>query len=432
VPSKCVIRSSRVLGEIRAAPELGVRVPEGSAADFTAVMERMRRLRARISPHDSAHRFAGELGVDVFLGEARFTGPDTVSAAGATLRFRKAVIATGGRPAHPDIPGLAEVGFLTSETVFSLTARPGHLAVVGGGPVGCELAQAFRRLGCEVTLLHRGAHLLPREDPDAAAVVEAAFRRDGVRLVLGAEIRKVSAEDGRKALAYDAPGGPGRAVVDELLVAAGRVPNVEGLGLEAAGVRHDPRAGVLVDPYLRTTNPRIYAAGDVCLRWRFTHAADAAARIVIQNALFGIAGRRKATDLVMPWCTYTDPEVARVGLSERGAAERGLALDTFVRHLREVDRGITDGATEGFVKVHVRKGTDRILGATIVAPHAGETISELTLAMVGKVGLGRLAGVVHPYPTQAEAVRQIADAYRRTRLTPLVRRLFAGWLAWSR
>jgi len=431
VPSKALIRSSRVVGELRAAAALGVKVPEGLTIDFGAVMERVRRLRAEISPHDSAWRFSRELGVDVFLGEAVFSGPDRVTVAGHTLRFARAVVASGARPGHPPIPGLAEAGFLTSETVFEQTERPAHLAIVGGGPTGCELAQALQRLGAEVTLLSDAPQLLPSEDPDAAEIVRQALLRDGVRVVLGAAIASVARAGTRKVLRYQA-GGPEDAVTaDEILVSTGRVPNVEGLGLEAAGVGYT-REGIVVDDYLRTTNRRIYAAGDVCLGWKFTHAAGAAARIVVQNALFGLAGRRRLSRLVMPWCTYTDPEVAHVGLNERQARERGLAVDTLVRHLADVDRARTDGETEGFVKVHVRRGTDRIVGATIVARRAGEMISEVTLAIVAGVGLGRLSGVIHPYPTQAEAVRHLADQHRRTRLTPFVRGALGTWLRWIR
>jgi pyruvate/2-oxoglutarate dehydrogenase complex dihydrolipoamide dehydrogenase (E3) component len=429
VPSKAVIRSSRVIGELREAASLGIKVAAGVTVDFATVMERMRRVRAEISPHDSAWRFS-QLGVDVFLGDAAFTGPDTLVVDGLTIRFGKAVIATGARPGHPPIAGLVEAGFLTSETVFELTERPGHLAVVGGGLIGCELAQAFRRLGSDVTLLSDVAQLLPREDPDAAEIIRQALLRDGVRLALGAVIAGVTREGGRKVLRYEADGREDRVAADEILVATGRVPNVEGLGLEAAGVRHT-REGVVVDDHLRTTSRRIYAAGDVCLGWKFTHAAGAAARIVVQNALFGVAGRRRVSGLVMPWCTFTDPEVAHVGWNEREAHERGVAVDTLVCSLAHVDRAITDGETEGFAKVHVRRGTDRIVGATIVARHAGEMIGEATLAMVAGVGLERLAGVIRPYPTQADAMRHLADQYRRARLSPLVRRVLGAWLRWT-
>jgi pyruvate/2-oxoglutarate dehydrogenase complex dihydrolipoamide dehydrogenase (E3) component len=431
VPSKAVIRSARAVRELREAAALGVRAPGPPEVDFGAVMERVRRVRAELAPHDSAARFSGELGVDVFFGPARFTAPDAVAVDGQVLRFTRAVVATGGRPATPPIPGLAETGFLTNETVFALTARPGRLAVIGGGPIGCELAQAFRRLGVAVTVLEAGTQLLGQEDPDAAALVHGALARDGVRIVLGADVTRVAPGEGGKRLEYRAGGVDGAVLADEILVATGRAPNVEGLGLEVAGIRHTA-AGIEVDDRLRTSNPRVYAAGDVCLPWRFTHAADEAARIVVQNALFGIAGVRRASRLVMPRCTYTDPEVAHVGLSEREARTRGIALDTFVQDLRRVDRAVIDGEREGFVKVHVRKGTGRLLGATIVARHAGDMIGELTLALAANVRLGALAGVIHPYPTRAAAIRQVADQFRRTRLTPRARKVLGAWLRWTR
>ncbi len=428
VPSKCVIRSSRVVAELRDAARLGVHAGNVDV-DFPAVMARMRRVRAHISAHDSAARFR-DLGVDVFLGDGRFTGPDTVGVGGATLRFRRAAVTTGARAAHPPIPGLAEAGFLTNETVFSLTERPRSLAVIGAGPIGCELAQAFRRLGCEVVLFHDCPHILNREDADAAEILQRAFVREGIRLVLDARLTRVTTAGGAKTIAYEAGGAAATVSVDEILVGAGRVPNVEGLGLETVDVAYDRERGVHVDDRLRTTNGRIYAAGDVCLSTKFTHVADAAARVVIQNALF--LGRKRLSALTIPWCTYTDPEIAHVGLYERDAAARGIAVTTFVIPLADVDRAVADGEEDGFVKVHVRAGSDTILGATIVARHAGEMLNELTLAMVRRIGLGALASVIHPYPTQAEAIRKAGDAYNRTRLTPFIKRIFEVWLRWHR
>lgn len=430
VPSKCVIRSSRVFGDLAAAADLGIHIPPGTTVDFSAAMERMRRLRARLSHHDSAHRFQEQLGVDVFLGEGRFCGPDTVEVAGKTLRFKKAVIATGARAAHLPIPGLAETGFLTNETVFSLTERPRRLAVIGGGPIGCELAQAFCRLGSEVTQLDSAPHLLPREDGDAAEIVQRAFIRDGIHLQLGAKLTRVERTAEGKAIHFEMDGRIAVVTVDEILIGAGRVPNVEGLNLETVGVSYDKRRGVFVNERLQTSNPRIYAAGDICMAYKFTHAADAAARTVIQNALF--FGRKKLITATIPWCTYTDPEVAHVGLSEQEAARNHIALQTFMIPMCEVDRAIADGEEDGFVKIHVRQGADKILGATIVARHAGEMINELTLAMNKNIGLGSLASVIHPYPTQAEAIRKAADAYNRTRLTPFVKKLFQTLLKWTR
>ena len=429
VPSKCIIRSSRVVADIRDANQFGVRVPQGMEVDFPAVMERMRELRARISAHDSVRRFK-EMGVDVFLGEGHFSGPDTVEVGGKTLCFKKAVIATGTRPVHPSIDGLAEAGFLTNETVFSLTERPQRLAVIGGGPIGCELAQAFRRLGCEVTLFHNAPHILNREDSDAAEILQQSFIRDGIRLILNCKTKRVERKNGSKVVQIECGGKEDEIAVDEILAGAGRAPNVEGLNLEGVGVEYDKREGIEVNEYLQTTNPRIYAAGDICLKYKFTHTADATARMVIQNALF--LGRKKQSALTIPWCTYTDPEIAHVGMYERDAQEKGIAVDNFVRPLSDVDRAIADGEEEGFVKIHVKKGTDKILGATIVARHAGEMLGEITLAIAGNLGLGTLANVIHTYPTQAEAIKQVADAYNRTRLTPFIKGLFTRWLDWRR
>src|SRR6266516_3764624 len=392
VPSKAVIRSSRAAFDANAAGRFGVRLASPAQVDFPAVMERMRKLRADISPHDSAERFA-KLGVDVFLGEAHFAGTDTVHVAGQTLRFKRAVIATGARAVQPPIPGLAEAGYLTNETVFSLTQCPARLAVIGGGPIGCELAQAFQRLGSQVSLLHKNAHLLDREDMEAAALVQKAFIREGITLRLNARITRVERNRAGKLIRYELQGKEETLAVDEILAGAGRAPNIEGLNLEAAGVQYDRRKGVLVNDCLQTSNPHIYGAGDVCLAWKFTHAADFSARIVIQNALF--FGRKKASALTMPWCTYTDPEIAHVGLYERDARERGLEVDTYVREFKDVDRAVLDGERAGFVKLHVRKGRDEILGATIVARHAGEMISEISVAMATRLGLGGLASVIH-------------------------------------
>jgi pyruvate/2-oxoglutarate dehydrogenase complex dihydrolipoamide dehydrogenase (E3) component len=429
VPSKAVIRSSRVCADLRDAGRFGLKVLKNTEVDFPAVMERMRQIRARISDHDSAKRFK-ELGVDVFLGEGRFLGSDTAEVAGKTLRFRKAVIATGTRPVHPAIEGIAEVGFLTNETVFSLTERPRRLAVIGGGPIGCELAQAFRRLGCEVTLFHNASHILNREDSDAAEIIQQSFIRDGIRLVLDCKTKRVEKRNGDKVVYIECGEKTEAIAVDEILAGAGRAPNVEGLNLEAVGVRYDKREGVKVNDHLQTSNPSIFAAGDICLSYKFTHTADATARIVIQNALFG--GRKKLSSLTIPWCTYTDPEIAHVGMYEKDAKERGVEVETYVRPLKDVDRAMADGEEEGFVKVHVRKGTDKIVGATIVARHAGEMISEISLAIVADLGLKRIGQVIHPYPTQAEAIKQVADAYQRNRLTPFIKGLFARWLAWRR
>ncbi len=428
VPSKALLRCARAYADVRDAHRYGVNVPDGFGVDFPAVMERMRRLRAGISRHDSAERFR-DLGIDVFIGEARFTGRDSVEVGGQTLQFSKACIATGARAAALPIQGLAEAGYLTNETVFSLTELPRRLAVIGAGPIGCELAQAFARFGSEVTLIEAETQILIREDRDAAERIEQALVRDGLRIQCCGKTASVRREGDEKILETEGKDGRQELRVDEVLVGVGRAPNVEGLGLKEADVEFD-RAGVKVDEQLRTSNPRIYAAGDICFPYKFTHTADAMARIVIGNALF--FSRGKTSTLTIPWCTYTDPEIAHVGLYPQDAEKKGIAIDTFTIEMSEVDRAVLEGEEEGFLKVHVKKGKDEIVGATIVARNAGDMISELTVAMVGGVGLGSIAKTIHPYPTHAEVIKKAADAYNRTRLTPTVKRLFEKILQWRR
>jgi len=429
VPSKAIISAARVAAGVRDAGDFGVEVPDGVSVDFAKVMERMRRLRADISPHDSAERFR-DLGIDVFIGQGEFTGKDKLEVGGKTLHFKKAVVATGARASAPPIPGLDDVDYLTNESVFSLTERPARLGVIGAGPIGCELAQSFSRLGSEVLLIEATDGILPREDQDAAAIVQDAMAKDGVKLLCsGKDLTLSKADGGGVRLKVISHGESYDEVIDKLMVAVGRAPNVEGLGLETAGVEYSKK-GVVVDDFFRTTNPNIFAAGDICSPYQFTHAADFMARAVIQNALF--FGRSKASSLTIPWATYTSPEIAHVGLYEKEAKDKGVETDTYNQPLTGVDRAILEGETEGFVSVLVKKGTDEILGATVVATNAGDMISEITIAMTQKIGLKKLSGVIHPYPTQAEAVRKVGDLFNRTRLTPTVKNLFNKWLAWLR
>ncbi|MEA2067924.1 MAG: mercuric reductase, partial [Verrucomicrobiota bacterium] len=407
VPSKALIRPSRLAAEMRNAAEFGLSPSEVRKEDFPKVMERLRRVRADISTNDSAQRYTDK-GVDVFIGEAKFTGPNTVEVGGQEIRFKKAVITTGARSLHPDLQGLEEAGFMTNETIFSLTQRPGHLIVIGGGPIGCELAQAFRRLGSRATIIER-AHFLPREDPEASALLADSFKRDGIEVLLETNVRSVSSDGGKKQVRVEQDGVESVVEGDEILIGMGRVPNVGNLGLETAGVEFDARKGVQVDDNLRTTNPNIFAAGDCCMQYKFTHAADAAAQIVIQNALFG--GKKKLGALNMSWCTYTDPEIAHVGMYEHEAKEQGVETDSYKFEMAGNDRAIAEGETEGFVKVTVKKGTGKILGATIVAAHAGEMINEISVAMAAGMGLGKIGGVIHPYPTQSEAIKRVAGLY---------------------
>jgi pyruvate/2-oxoglutarate dehydrogenase complex dihydrolipoamide dehydrogenase (E3) component len=428
VPSKSLLRSARAVAEARSGAAAGVH--GGARVDFRSAMQHLRARRADLAPHDSAARLAS-LGVDVFFGSARFLSPETVavyerndsndSNESNELKFRRAVIATGSRPATPDIAGLESVPFLTSENVFELTEQPRSLAILGGGPIGCELAQAFALLGTQVTLLEAGRRLLPKDDEDAAAIVRSALERAGVTVRLETVASSIARDGERVAVAFDG----GSCTADALLIATGRTPVVDGLRLDTAGVETN-RTGVVVDERLRTSNSRIYASGDVCSKFKFTHAADALSRLVIQNALF--FGRRRQRDLVIPWCTFTAPEVAQVGIAGEEAAHAGLAAITIP--LTNVDRAVIDDETEGFLRVHHWKG--RVRGATIVAPHAGELIGAVAMLMQRGGSLSDLASAVFPYPTLSVALRQAGDAYRRTLLTPTARRLLSEYLRLAR
>lgn len=430
VPSKGIIRAARAVHDIETAEAFGVSCGKDLSIDFGKAMERMRRTRTGISFHDSAARFRKELGVDVYIGSGKFIGPDSIEVGGKQLRFKKAAVCTGARAAAPQIPGISDAGYLTNETVFSLTALPKRLAVIGGGPMGCELAQAFARLGSRVTVIERGGQLLPREDADAAEIVRQSLEKDGVAVRLRSTILKIEKKGSDKIITADDGGKSETLTIDEILVGVGRAPNVEGLDLEKAGIAYNSRNGVRVNDLLQTSNPRVYAAGDICSSYKFTHAADAMARIVIANALF--KAKQKASALVIPWCTYTDPEVGHVGLYEKDAQEEGMDVQTLTVPLSDVDRALLDGETEGFARVHLKKRTDKILGATIVARHAGEMINEISLAMTSGLGLASIGRTIHPYPTQAEAIKKLADAYNRTRLTPFIKRIFTKWLKFQR
>ncbi len=420
VPSKGLIRAARAWEGARQASRRFSGPAAGGEGDFAGVMAQMRQKRAGISRHDSVQRFR-DLGIDVFLGGGKFVASDAIEVEGARLNYRRAIIATGARPVAPPIPGCEEGCYLTNETVFTLTSLPRRFGVIGGGPIGCELAQSFARLGSQVTLFDMAPHVLIREDADAAAIVQNAMVEDGVRLELGVKVLEVEATSDGRVVQIEKEGDRVAVAVDELLVAVGRAPNVEGIGLEGAGIEFD-RFGVKVNDRLQTSNKRVYAVGDVATKFKFTHTADALARIAIQNAL--LFGRKKATSLVVPWCTYTSPEVGHVGMYEKDAIEKGIEIDTVTVPLADVDRAVLDGETEGFLRVHVRKGKDRIVGATIVAENAGDILGELSVAVTNGVGLNRIAGTIHAYPTQAEVVKRAADTWRRGKLTPAVKRVF--------
>ena len=423
VPSKGLIGAARVAATVRGAATFGVEVPDGTKVDFAKTMERMRKKRADISPADSAKRFT-DLGIDVFFGQGSFEGDNTVSVTTSSgevtqLTFKKAVIASGARAAAPPIKGLDSIKYLTNENLFSLTELPKRFGIVGSGPIGSEMAQSFARFGSEVFLFERSGHILSREDADAADVVQEQFLKDGVNLVLDAKDMELAPSGDQISVKIVQNGKPQEVVVDQLLIAVGRAPNTDGLNLEKVNVKYHQK-GVEVNDHLETTNPKIYAAGDICSKYQFTHSADFQARIVIQNALFAVGpfGKKKASDLIIPWATYTSPEIAHVGMYPNDAKEAGIEIDTYVQQLEHVDRAILEGTDEGFVKIHTKKGSDKIVGATIVAENAGDMISEITVAMKNKVGLAGIGSTIHPYPTQAEAIRKLGDQFSKTKLTP--------------
>ena len=430
VPSKALISSARLAAQIRRAPEWGLD-PMEPRFELGRVLESMRERRARIAPHDSQERFES-LGVDVVRARARFLSPHEVQAGELRLRARNFVIATGSRAAIPPIEGLAEAGPHTNETVFDdLRERPDSMLVLGGGPIGCELGQAFARLGVAVTIVERAARILEKEDEDAAAVVRRAMESDGVRVMTGARPRSVSRQGARVRMAVQT--GEGREQTLEaaaLLVAAGRAPNTEDLGLDAAGVAHDAK-GIRVDACLRTSRPHIYAAGDVAGGLQFTHVADEHARTIVRNILLPWPAK-KVEKAVVPWCTFTSPEVAHVGINETEARAKGVAHHVWSCPFRDVDRAVVEREEEGFVKVLTARDADRILGVTIVGERAGDLVHELVLAMKNGLGLRRVAETIHAYPTFAEAARKAADRAQKARLTPLAARLLSGLYRWRR
>ncbi len=426
VPSKALISSARLIEQIRKAEDWGL-LPQEPQFQFEAILARMRERRAKIAPHDSQYRFES-LGVDVFRGQARFLSPKEVQIGDLVLKARNFVIATGTRPAIPVVDGLDRTTHYTNETVFDeMRQKPQRLVVLGGGPIGCELGQTFARLGVEVTILQRPHRLLEREDPDASELLLRRLQAEGVNVLTGAAARVVARQERTIRVWADVEGEATRHPIDcdAILIAAGRVPNLENLGLEAAGVAFTEK-GVTVNEHLQTSQPHIYAAGDAAGPYLFTHVADSHARTVVRNILLPW-WKAKREDAVIPWCTYTSPEVARVGLNETEAHRKRIACDLWKQPLANVDRAVLESEEEGFAKVLTKKGSDEILGVTIVADRAGDLIHEFVLAMKAGVGLRKISGTIHAYPTYAEIARKVADQWQKARLTPFAKRLFS-WM----
>ncbi|MBL8247138.1 MAG: FAD-dependent oxidoreductase [Candidatus Competibacter sp.] len=433
VPSKALIRSARLLAQIRRADEFGLRATVES--DFTAAMARVQRIVAEVAPHDSVERYAG-LGVECLHGAARIVSPWQVEVQTTegvrTLSARAIVIAAGARPFVPPIPGLAEVGYLTSDNVWELRELPRRLVVLGGGPIGSELAQCFARFGSRVTQVEMLPRLLIREDPEISERVMARFRAEGIEVRVGHKARQFLVENGEKWLIAEHAGVEARIPFDQVLVAVGRVANTQGYGLEQLGIPVTPARTVETDAYLQTLYPSIFACGDVAGPFQFTHAAGHQAWYAAVNALFGPWRKFRVDYSAMPWATFTDPEVARVGLNEQEAREKGVAYEVSVYDLADLDRAIADGEAHGVVKVLTVPGRDRILGVTIVGEHAGDVIAEFVLAMRHGIGLNKILGTIHIYPTLAEANKYAAGVWKRAHAPERALRWLGRYHAWRR
>jgi pyruvate/2-oxoglutarate dehydrogenase complex dihydrolipoamide dehydrogenase (E3) component/uncharacterized membrane protein YdjX (TVP38/TMEM64 family) len=430
VPSKALIRSARVAHYVRRAEEFGL-APVSVQVNFPKVMQRVHDIIRTIEPHDSMERFSA-LGVNCVQGNARILSPWAVQVNGKTLTARNIVIASGARPRVPDIPGLARLDYLTSDTVWEITELPGRLLVVGGGPVGCELALAFARLGSDVTLVTHEQRLLPKEDADVAELVRASFRRQ--RITLHTEFTPLffGPAAGAQECVFNSPRGQKRLSFDRVLLAVGRDANVEDLGLDALGIAVGSTGEIEVDDYLCTAIPTIYACGDVVGPYQFTHMASHQAWYAAVNSLFGRFRRFRVDYAVVPWATFTDPEVARVGLNEEQARAGNIAYEISRYELADLDRAIADGEAHGFIKVLTEPGRDRILGATIVGYHAAELIQEFVLAMKHGLGLGKLLGTIHIYPTLGEANKFVAGEWRKARKPEALLRWVERYHRWSR
>lgn len=426
VPSKSIIRTAKLAYDVKTAHRFGI--PDlNPQIHLDRVMVSVRDVQKKLEPHDSVERFTG-LGVDVYHDSFRFLSPFEITDGKETLSAKRFVIATGAGPFIPPIPGMDTVPILTSENVWDLTELPKRLVVLGGGPIGAELTQVFARLGSQVAVVDMADCLLPREDPEASCLIRDRFQSEGIETFVnckGKEIKKIG--DTYEILVTHSTEGEKSIPFDRILVAIGRSPNVNGLDLEKAGIRFSKK-GIEVDRYLRTSAKHIYACGDVVGPYQFTHTADFQARLILRNALF--PGRSKIDYRVVPWCTFTDPEVARVGLNEKEAQEKGNPYDVYTYSMGDLDRAVCDREDQGFIKVVTKKGSDRILGATLVGPHAGDLIHEMVLAMQQNIGLKKIAAMIHVYPTLAEISKRVADTFQATRLSPKIKNLLKRYFIW--
>ena len=435
VPSKALIRSAKLLSNIARAREFGVRDARADY-DFADVMERVQRVVRQVEPHDSVERYSA-LGVECLQGSARIASPWSVEVTLAgggtrTITTRNIVVAAGARPFIPPIPGLAESQPLTSDTVWDLRERPARLVVLGGGPIGCELAQCFARLGSKVTQVEMAPRLLMREDPEFSAMVQRRFEAEGIAVLVGHKAKQVLREEGETVVVVEHEGSDRRIACDAILCAVGRVANTEGYGLETLGIPVTKQHTVEVNEFLATKYPNIFACGDVAGPYQFTHTASHMAWYCAVNALFGRFRRFRVDYSVVPWATFTDPEVARVGLNEQEAKEKKIAYEVATYDIDDLDRAIADGEAHGLVKVLTKPGSDRILGATIAGEHAGDLLAEFVLAMRHHIGLNKILGTIHTYPTMAEANKYVAGAWKRAHVTQGQMTFAASFHAWTR
>ncbi|OGQ07119.1 MAG: pyridine nucleotide-disulfide oxidoreductase [Deltaproteobacteria bacterium RIFCSPLOWO2_12_FULL_40_28] len=421
VPSKAIIRSAKIIHDAQTAERFGLK-PHRFDIKLDSILASVREVQTKLAHHDSVERFTS-LGVDVHLGEYQFISPNQISNGKETLEAKRFCIATGAAPFVPPIPGLDKIPSLTSDNVWQLKELPKNLIVLGGGPIGAELAQTFARLGSKVTLVEMADRLLIREDPEVSELVKKRFEAEGLTVLL-----KTKAEQIDGGLIVSDPNGQKRKIAfDQILVAVGRAPNVNDLGLEKAGVQYDKK-GIKVDATLQTTAKHIYACGDIVGPYQFTHTADFQARLILRNALF--PGKSKIDYRVVPWCTFTEPEVARVGINESEAKQKNIPVDVFTYAMTDLDRAVCDREDEGFIKVLTSMGADQILGVTLVGLHAGDLLHELALAMHQKIGLKKVASMIHVYPTLAELSKRIADTYQRTRLTDGSKKWLKRYFQW--
>ncbi len=430
VPSKAIIRSARIAAYVRRADEFGLATGPVEV-NFAKVMQRVRDVITKVEPHDSVERYSS-LGVDCIRGSARITSPWTVEIDGQTVTTRSMVIATGGKPAVPPIPGLDQCDYLTSDNIWELDSLPQRLLVLGGGPIGCELAQSFARLGSDVTLVEMAPRLLSREDEEVSAAVAASFSQDGIRVLTGYKAAHFEIVDGANLAICTSETDEQRIEFDHVLVAVGRRANTEGLEIENAGIELDQRGMVPVNNYLQTSQPHILACGDVSGPYQLTHAAGFQGWFCAMNALFGNIKRFKADYRVMPWAVFTDPEIARVGLTAAEAKAQNIPFDITRYGIDDLDRALADGEAHGLVKIITRKGSDEILGATIVGYHAGELITEYVTAMKYGMGLRKILNTIHIYPTLSEANRFAAGEWQKQRLSPTLLRIAQRYNRWRR